>query len=64
MKSVVQVGIKNKVDQSYWAHTLQPLIDKFKQITSNEKFLQHYHQEEIKIQVTNILERFIGKCGF
>lgn len=40
MKSVVQVGVKNKVDQSYWTHTLQPLIDKFKQITSNEKFVQ------------------------
>ena len=60
MRSVVQFGIENEVDQSYWAYTLQPLIDKFKQITSNEKFLQCYHQEEIKIQVTDILERFIG----
>lgn len=49
MKSVVQVGVKSKVDQSYWTHTLQPLIDKFKQISSNEKFLQCCHQGEIKI---------------
>jgi hypothetical protein len=64
MKSVVQVGVKSKVDLLYWTHILQPLINKFKQITSNEKFLQCYHQEEIKIQVTNILEHFIGKFGF
>jgi hypothetical protein len=43
MKSVVQVGVKSKVDLSYWTHILQPLINKFKQITSNEKFLQCYH---------------------
>jgi hypothetical protein len=64
MRSVVQVGLDAEVDQSYWLHTLQPLIDKFKQIISNEKFLQCYHQEEIKIQVIDILERFIGKFGF
>jgi uncharacterized membrane protein len=64
MISVAHVGIKNKVDQSYWTHTLQPFIDKLKQITFNEKFLQCCHQEEIKIQVTDILGRFIGKFGF
>ncbi|CAD1472640.1 unnamed protein product, partial [Heterotrigona itama] len=62
MQAVVQVAItvQNKIDQSYWTQTLQPLLDKFKQITSNDKFLQCYHQEEIKIQVIDVLECFIG----
>jgi hypothetical protein len=62
MQAVVQVAVtvQNKIDQSYWTQTLQPLLDKFKQITSNGKFLQCYHQEEIKIQVIDILECFIG----
>ncbi|KAF3420096.1 hypothetical protein E2986_07329 [Frieseomelitta varia] len=62
MQAVVQVAItvQNKIDQSYWTQTLQPLLDKFKQITSNDKFLQCYHQEEIKIQVIDVLECFSG----
>lgn len=63
MQTVVQVvaATQNNIDQSYWTQTLQPLLDRFKQITSNEKFLQCYHQEEIKIQLMDILECFIGK---
>lgn len=63
MQAIIQVAItvQNKIDQSYWIQTLQPLLNKFKQITSNENFLQCYHQEKIKIQVIDILEYFIGK---
>lgn len=62
MQAIIQVAItvQNKIDQSYWIQTLQPLLNKFKQITSNENFLQCYHQEKIKIQVIDILEYFIG----
>ncbi|XP_043798286.1 exportin-4-like isoform X3 [Apis laboriosa] len=62
MQAIIQVAttVQNKIDQSYWIQTLQPLLNKFKQITSNENFLQCYHQEEIKIQVIDILEYFIG----
>ncbi|OAD58633.1 Exportin-4, partial [Eufriesea mexicana] len=62
MQTVVQVAAatESNIDQTYWTQTLQPLLDRFKQITSNEKFLQCYHQEEIKIQVMDILECFIG----
>ncbi|XP_017892623.1 exportin-4-like [Ceratina calcarata] len=62
MQAVVQIAVtlKKSIDESYTAESLQPLLDRFKQITSNDKFLQIYQQENIKLRVIDILECFIG----
>ncbi|CAK9828307.1 Xpo4 [Anthophora retusa] len=62
MKTLVQVAMNcpNKVNQSYWTQILQPLLDKCKRVTCDEKFLQSYHQEGIKVQVIDNLEHLIG----
>ncbi|KOC60217.1 Exportin-4 [Habropoda laboriosa] len=62
MKALVQVAMNcpSKTNQSYWTQILQPLLDRCKRVTSDEKFLQSYHQEEIKVQVIDNLERLIG----
>ncbi|XP_076760999.1 exportin-4 [Xylocopa sonorina] len=62
MQTVVRaaVGVENEIDQSYWMQTLQPLLDRFKQVTCNEKFLRYYQQEDIKMQVSDILDCYIG----
>ncbi|XP_053997793.1 exportin-4-like [Hylaeus anthracinus] len=63
MRAVVQAGIvKDGIihDKSYWSQTIQVLQDRCKQLTSDGKFLQCYHQEEIKVQIIDILECFIG----
>lgn len=60
----VAVSVRNLNEQySYWTQILQPLLDRLpiKQITSDEKFLQSYHREEVKVQIIDILERLIGK---
>ncbi|KAH0541119.1 exportin-4-like [Cotesia glomerata] len=63
MSTVVQVGIalKNKSNEKqYWSQTLQPLLDQFKQIISRNDFSRSCHQEDIKLQITELLEFFIG----
>ncbi|XP_076291964.1 exportin-4 isoform X2 [Lasioglossum baleicum] len=51
----------SKKEGGYWPQALlQPLRDRCIQITSDEKFLKSYQQEEIKFQIIDILERFIG----
>ncbi|XP_029049144.1 exportin-4-like [Osmia bicornis bicornis] len=65
MQAVGQVAasVQNLNEQhSYWTEILQSLLDRLpiKQITSDEKFLQSYHQEEVKVQIIDILERLIG----
>lgn len=60
MRAVVSVGVVSP-DKSYWSQTVQLLQNRFKQITTNRKFSQCFHQEEIKVQIIDILESFIGK---
>ncbi|XP_076634880.1 exportin-4 [Colletes latitarsis] len=65
MHAVIRVGIIMKVEiinssKSYWSQTVQLLQNRCKQITSDVKFMQCYHQEEIKVQIIDILECFIG----
>ncbi|CAK9814579.1 xpo4 [Anthophora plagiata] len=62
MKALVQVAMNcpSKVNQSYWTQILQPLLDRCKRVTCDEKFLQSYHQEGIKVQVIDNLEHLIG----
>lgn len=63
MQAVIQIGFTcpSRTGQSYWTQVLKPLVDRCKRITSDEKFSQSYHQENIKIQIIHILESFIGK---
>ncbi|KZC13861.1 Exportin-4 [Dufourea novaeangliae] len=63
MQAVIQGGIATPnatAEGGYWSQALQPLQDRYKRITTDEKFLKSYHQEEIKIQIIDILECAIG----
>lgn len=62
MQAIVRVGIAVQFEEpNYWLHTLQPFQDRCKQIISNEKFFQSYHQEEIRVEIIDILECLIGE---
>ena len=66
-KAIVQVGaaiqdVNNK--EQYWSQTLQPLQNRFKELVSHESFSRIYHQEDVKIQMIDLLESFIGKYFF
>ncbi|KAG7189043.1 hypothetical protein KM043_008634 [Ampulex compressa] len=62
MRAIVQVEAagKNSNNKNYCWQALQSLQNRYRQITSNEYFLQSYQQEEIKVQIIDILESFIG----
>ncbi|KAM0733116.1 Exportin-4 [Formica fusca] len=63
MHAVVQAGtvVQNtSTEQYYWSQTLEPLQNKCTQLISSDNFMSSYHQEEIRIQIIDILESFIG----
>lgn len=67
VRVVVQVGAALRDDShkdQYWAQTLQPLLDRFKQIISNEYFTRSYHEEQIKIQLMELFESYIGQYKY
>ncbi|XP_011307073.1 exportin-4-like [Fopius arisanus] len=62
MRAIVQAGaaLPNESNEGYWRQTLEPLHDRFKQIVSNNNFSRSYHQEEVRVQIIDVLESFIG----
>ncbi|XP_069695986.1 exportin-4-like isoform X2 [Periplaneta americana] len=44
----------------YWIQVLKPLQDRFKNIICQENFNRIFHEENIKIEIIDILESFIG----
>lgn len=63
MSTVVQAGtaLQNSSNEKlYWSQTIQPLYDQFKQIISRNDFSRSCHQEDVKIQITELFEFFIG----
>ncbi|XP_076244217.1 exportin-4 isoform X2 [Calliopsis andreniformis] len=59
MQVVTDVGFRRE-EPNYWLQTLQPLQDRCKRLIYNEKFLQFYQREDIRIEIIDILECFIG----
>lgn len=62
--AVVQVGTAvqdTSAEQYFWSQTIEALQNKCKQLISNSNFALRYHEEEIKVQIIDILEYFIGK---
>ncbi|XP_012251237.1 exportin-4-like [Athalia rosae] len=62
MRALVQIGaaVQDPASQrQYWAQTLQPLHDRL-QLVRSESFSQTYHQEEVRLQIIDVLESFIG----
>nr|XP_012135271.1 PREDICTED: exportin-4-like isoform X2 [Megachile rotundata] len=59
---IVSAAQDTNTKHSYWNQILQPLLNKLplKQLTTDEKFLQSYHREDVKMQVMDILDRLIG----
>ncbi|XP_063971922.1 exportin-4-like isoform X2 [Diachasmimorpha longicaudata] len=62
MRVIVQAGaaLRGENNEGYWSQTLQPLHDRFKQIVSNNNFSRSYHQEDVRGQIIDVLESFIG----
>lgn len=63
MHAIVQAGtvVQNtSTEQYYWSQTIEALQNRCTQLISNDNFMSSYHQEEIKIQIIDILESFIG----
>ena len=63
MRAAVRVAsaiAEPSLHEQYWLQTLQPLVDRFKAITSNENFPRSYHQEDVRSQIVDLLESFIG----
>lgn len=63
MHAVVQAGtvVQNtSTEQYYWSQTIESLQNRCTQLISSDNFMSSYHQEEIKIQIIDILESFIG----
>lgn len=59
--SVSTVLTDNEALQQYFGQVLQPLQDRFKGIICHADFPRNYHQEEIRIQIVDILDSFIGQ---
>ncbi|XP_046738110.1 exportin-4-like isoform X2 [Diprion similis] len=63
MRTLVQIGaavLDPSSKQQYWAQTLQPLNERFKQLTGSSNFTQTYHQEQIRLGIIDVLESFVG----
>ncbi|XP_014203920.1 exportin-4-like [Copidosoma floridanum] len=63
MKAIIQVSVvltDNERLQQYYGQVLQPLQDRFKGIICHADFPRNYHQEEIRVQIIDLLESFIG----
>nr|XP_046471552.1 exportin-4-like isoform X1 [Neodiprion pinetum] len=63
MRTLVQIGTAVQdpsSKQQYWAQTLQPLDERFKQLTGSSNFAQTYHQEQIRLGIIDVLESFVG----
>ncbi|EZA56944.1 Exportin-4 [Ooceraea biroi] len=50
----------SNVKQTFWSQTLESLQHRCTQLISSDNFMSSYHQEEIKVQIIDILESFIG----
>ncbi|XP_067013326.2 exportin-4 isoform X2 [Anabrus simplex] len=62
-KALVQGGaavedVNSRVE--YWVQVLKPLQDRFKNIIMQENFNRIFHEENIKLEIIDILESFIG----
>ncbi|XP_021938443.1 exportin-4-like, partial [Zootermopsis nevadensis] len=44
----------------YWLQVLKPLQDRFKNVICQENFNRIFHEENIKMEIIDILESFIG----
>lgn len=63
MRAVIRAGLvftENDKLQQYYAQTLMPSQNRFKDIVCHVDFPRNYHQEEIRVQIMDILESFIG----
>ncbi|KAJ8667435.1 hypothetical protein QAD02_009098 [Eretmocerus hayati] len=63
MRAIVAVGIVFiDTDTPYFEQVLQPLQERFKNIVCHADFPREYHQEQIRAQIMDLLEAFIGAC--
>lgn len=67
MRVVMEVGVatqRTDDNQNYWSQTIESLYNRLKRLLSSDDFVSSHHQEQIKIQITDLLECFIGECHF
>ncbi|XP_018907814.2 exportin-4 isoform X3 [Bemisia tabaci] len=46
--------------EEYWVQVLKPLQDRFKNLICQDNFNRNFHEEKNKVEMIDILERFIG----
>ncbi|XP_050536237.1 exportin-4-like isoform X2 [Daktulosphaira vitifoliae] len=44
----------------YWMRVLNPTLDKFKKIITNDQFRKIFNEDEIRLEIMDILHKFIG----
>ncbi|XP_058796622.1 exportin-4-like [Phymastichus coffea] len=63
MKAIVLVGCAlkdNERSRQYFSQILEPLQNRFKEIICNVEFPRNYHSEQIRVQMVEIIESYIG----
>jgi hypothetical protein len=50
-----------KVEETFYSQILQSLSNRYKQLTINNRFKSSYHEENVRIQIIDILDSFMGK---
>ncbi|KAK0086967.1 hypothetical protein PV325_002058 [Microctonus aethiopoides] len=60
--AIVIIGraLKNDNEEQYWSQTVKFLVDRFNQILSGNGVVPSPHQEDVKIQIIDLLDCFIG----
>lgn len=61
--AIVIIGraLKNDDEERYWSQTVKLLVDRFNQILSGNGVVPSPHQEDVKIQIIDLLDCFIGR---
>ena len=54
---------QNARDQ-YWQNILHPLNNRFMSILQKPDFKKQYHEDKVRLSLTQCLESFIGECIF
>jgi len=49
------------VEETFWPQILQSLTNRCIQLTISNNFKSSYHEENIRIQIIDILDSFMGK---
>ncbi|KAK0168912.1 hypothetical protein PV327_002668 [Microctonus hyperodae] len=58
--AIIGGALKNDDEERYWSQTIKLLVDRFNQVLSGNGSVPSPHQEDVKIQIIDLLDCFIG----